>query len=57
MLGLLGISVLLFAGGILAFFLQRNDTICPNGKPPVSQRSDVIGPTEYRCSNGLVVTK
>jgi hypothetical protein len=57
MLALLAVSLVLFGGGVLAFFLSRNDTICPNGKPPVAQRSEVIGSTEYRCSNGVVVTK
>jgi hypothetical protein len=51
------IAVVLFAGGIVAGYLSRHDTICPNGKPPVAQRSEVIGQTEYRCSNGVVVTK
>jgi hypothetical protein len=57
LLGLLLVSLLLFAGGMLAFFLQRNQTICPNGKPPVASRSAVLEPTEYRCSDGVVVTK
>ena len=51
------ISLLLFGGGMLAFFLQRDNPICPNGKPPVSSRSAVLEPTEYLCSDGVVVTK
>jgi hypothetical protein len=57
LIALAAITVTLFLGGILAGYLSRNDTICPDGKPPVAQRSDVIGPTEYRCQNGRVVTK
>jgi hypothetical protein len=38
-------------------YRSRHDTICPNGKPPVAQRSDIIGQTEYRCTNGVVVKK
>jgi len=57
MLGLLAISLVLFGGGILAFFLTRNDSICPNGKPPVAQRSAILEATQYRCSDGVVVTK
>jgi hypothetical protein len=56
-LWLLGISIVLFGGGMLAFYFTRNESICPNGKPPVSQRSAVLEPTEYRCSDGVVVTK
>ncbi|HEX5448919.1 MAG TPA: hypothetical protein VFW85_02535 [Gaiellaceae bacterium] len=51
------ISLLLFGGGMLAFFLQRDDSICPNGKPPVAQRSAILEGTQYRCSDGVVVTK
>jgi hypothetical protein len=51
------LAALLFAGGILAAYYSRHNTICPNGKIPVAQRSGVIGQIEYRCSNGVVVTK
>jgi hypothetical protein len=57
MLALAAISLVLFAGGVLAFFLSRNDTICRDGKPPAKQRSEVIGSTEYLCHDGQVVTK
>jgi hypothetical protein len=50
-------AIVLFAAGIFAAFLSRHNSICPDKKPPVAQRSDVIGPTEYRCANGVVVTK
>lgn len=51
------VAVLLFGGGILAGYLSRNDKICPDGKPPIAQRSEVIGSTEYKCHGGVVVTK
>lgn len=51
------IAVVLFAVGILAGYLSRNDHICPGGKTPLAQRSEVVGQTEYRCPGGLVVTK
>jgi hypothetical protein len=51
------ISVLGFIGGGYAAWLSRHDTICPNGKPPVAQRGEVIGQTEYRCSDGTIVKK
>ena len=47
----------MFAGGILAAYLSRHDSICPGGKVPLSQRSEVIGQTEYLCPGGKVVTK
>jgi hypothetical protein len=55
---LLGIlAVVGVAGGAFAAYLSRHDKICPNGKPPIAQRSEVIGQTEYKCSDGVVVTK
>ncbi len=57
MLALLAVSIVLFGGGMLAFYLSRNQTICPDGKPPIAQRSEVIGATEYKCHGGTVVTK
>jgi hypothetical protein len=57
LLGLAIAAVLLFAFGVLAGYLSRNDHICKNGKPPISQNSEPIGPTLYMCSDGQVVTK
>jgi hypothetical protein len=57
MIALGAISLVLFFGGMLAFFVTRDDKLCPDGKPPVQQRSEVIGSTEYLCHNGDVVTK
>lgn len=56
-LALVVLGAFLFAGGVLAGYLSRNDKICPDGKPPVAQRSEVIGATEYKCHGGVVVTK
>jgi hypothetical protein len=57
----IGVAVVvaaLFCAGIIAGYAARNDRICPNGKPPVSQRADpMLGHTQYLCTNGLVVTK
>ena len=57
MSGLVVFAVLLFAGGILAGYLSRHDKICPDGKPPIAQRSEVVGSTEYKCHGGVIVTK
>ena len=57
LLALAAAALALFAGGVVAAVLSRHDSICPDGKPPVAQRSDVIGPTEYLCRGGKVVTK
>jgi hypothetical protein len=55
---LIGIlAVLGIAGGAFAAYLSRHDKICPDGRPPIAQRSEVIGSTEYKCHGGVVVTK
>jgi hypothetical protein len=57
LIGLATSAAILFAVGILAAFLSRDQTICPDGKPPIAQRSAVLNPTEYRCHDGRTVTK
>jgi hypothetical protein len=57
MLLLAAITVVGLAGGAFAAYLSRHDTICPDGKPPLAQRSELIGQTEYKCRGGIVVKK
>ena len=37
-------------------FLNRNDTICSDGKAPVAQRGGILGQVIVRCHNGQIVT-
>jgi len=54
---LLGAACLVvFIGGMAAAWHNRHHTICPDGKPPVSQRGGILGQIEYRCHDGSVVT-
>ena len=56
--GLAIVIVILFCGGIFVGYAQRNDKLCPDGKPAVSQEGDAsIGQTLYLCHDGVVVTK
>jgi hypothetical protein len=48
--------VVVFAAGVLAGWIHRHDTICKDGKAPISQRSDLLGNTEFRCPDGQTVT-
>lgn len=45
-----------FIAGMAAAYLNRNSTICRDGKDPVAQRGGIIGQVVYRCHNGQVVT-
>lgn len=54
---LIGAVVLLMIGaGGVAAWLNRDNTTCADGKPPVQQRGGILGQTVYRCHNGQLVT-
>lgn len=57
LIALAAAALALFAGGAVAAFLSRHDSICPDHRPPLAQKSEVIGQTEYLCHDGRVVTK
>jgi hypothetical protein len=52
-----GLAVVLFCAGILAGYLQRDNAICKDGKPPVEQRDNGLGQIDYRCHDGSIVSK
>jgi hypothetical protein len=56
LLAIAGVCLAVFIGGMAAAWHNRHHTICPDGKPPVSQRGGILGQTEYRCHDGRVVT-
>jgi hypothetical protein len=47
----------LFVAGLVAGYLGRHSTICPDGKPPRQQQDTGLGQIEYLCHNGKIVTK
>ena len=49
-------AVLTMIGGAAYAFLHRNDTICRDRRPPISQRDDGLGQIQYRCHDGQIVT-
>ena len=51
-----GVCLVVFVGGMVAAWNNRHHTLCPDGKPPVSQRGGILGQTEYRCHDGRTVT-
>ena len=48
--------LIVFVAGMAAAWNNRHHTICKDRKPPVSQRSGILGQIEYRCHDGSVVT-
>ncbi len=53
---LAGVSFVLFLFGMAAAWHNRHHMICPDGKPPAAQRSDILGQVDYRCHDGRVIT-
>jgi hypothetical protein len=51
-----GICLILFLGGMGAFWHNRHRTICKDGQPPAQQQSALLGQTVYLCHNGQTVT-
>jgi len=46
----------LFCAGLLAGYLDRHSSICPDNKPPVSEEDTGLGQVLFRCHNGKTVT-
>jgi hypothetical protein len=57
LIGLAALAVVLFAGGIVAGYSQRNDKLCSDGKPPKAQQDPGFGQISYLCHNGQIVKK
>lgn len=49
------VAVVMIAGGIAAW-VNRDNTLCNDGKPPVAQRGGLLGQGIYRCHDGQIVT-
>ena len=47
----------LFAGGIAIGFVQRDNKLCRDGRPPKAQQDFGIGQIKYLCHDGQIVTK
>jgi hypothetical protein len=51
-----GACLAVFIAGMAAAWVNRNHTICTDGKPPLQQRGALLGQVAVRCHNGQVVT-
>lgn len=52
----LGVVAVVMIAGMAAAWLNRNKTLCSDGKPPTAQRPGLLGQGVYRCHNGQIVT-
>ena len=57
LIGLTALALVLFVGGILVGFAQRNDKLCKDGRPPKAQQDPGFGQISYLCHNGQIVKK
>jgi hypothetical protein len=48
--------VVLFCVGVIAGYLERHNSLCPDDKPPVAQQDTGLGEVLFRCHNGETVT-
>jgi len=46
----------LFCAGILAGYIERHSSICPDNKPPIAQQDTGLGQILFLCHNGKTVT-
>jgi hypothetical protein len=53
---ILGVVVVMMLAGMAAAWHNRNNTTCPDGKPPIEQRGGLLGQAEFLCHNGKIVT-
>jgi hypothetical protein len=56
-IGLAALILALFTGGVVAGYVQRNDKLCRDGRPPKSQQDYGLGQIKYLCHDGQIVTK
>jgi hypothetical protein len=47
---------LIFLAGILAGYIDRKSSICPDNRPPVAQEDTGLGQVLFRCADGKTVT-
>jgi vancomycin permeability regulator SanA len=50
------LAVAVFAAGMAAAWVNRDNTICKDGKPPKQQLGGLLGQTIYLCHSGQLVT-
>jgi hypothetical protein len=53
---ILGVVALMIAAGMAAAWINRKNTTCSDGKPPVEQRGGILGQNLFLCHNGQIVT-
>ena len=55
---LAALSVLLFAGGMVAYIFEfRHQAVCPGGRQWLAQSRDDLGAVTYICPGGVTVTQ
>ena len=46
----------IFLAGMAAAWINRDNTICADGRDPVAERGGVLGQVVYQCADGQIVT-
>lgn len=56
LLVILAACLAVFGAGMAAAWVNRDNTICRDGKPPREQQGGLLGQVVYLCHNGQLVT-
>jgi hypothetical protein len=56
LIALFGVCLALFIAGMAAAWVNRDNTICKDGKPPREQQGGILGQVVYLCHNGQLIT-
>ena len=56
LLVILAVCLAVFGAGMAAAWVNRDNTICKDGKAPVAQQGGLLGQVVYKCHNGELVT-
>jgi hypothetical protein len=56
LLAIFGLCLAVFLAGMAAAWVNRDNTICRDGRPPREQKGGLLGQTVYLCHNGQLIT-
>jgi hypothetical protein len=55
-LAIFAVCLVVFGAGMAAAWVNRDHTICRDGKPPREQKGGLLGQTVYLCHDGQLIT-
>ena len=56
LVAIFAVCLAVFIAGMAAAWVNRDNTICRDGKPPREQQGGLLGQIVYLCHNGQLIT-